>query len=71
MLRPFVRGFIPTAKLKNGRDSPRKAREANLRILELLTINNRDDWSIFRNYHNEPHRLSNQKNFVYQAEIGD
>ena len=20
--------------------------------------------------HNEPHRLSNQKNFVYQAEIG-
>ena len=21
--------------------------------------------------HNEPHRLSNQKNFVYQAEIGD
>ena len=22
-------------------------------------------------FHNEPHRLSNQKNFVYQAEIGD
>ena len=21
--------------------------------------------------HNEPHRLSNQKNFIYQAEIGD
>ena len=36
-------GFIPTAKLKNGRDSPRKAREANLRILEPLAINNRDD----------------------------
>ena len=22
-------------------------------------------------WHNEPHRLSNQKKFVYQAEIGD
>ena len=50
MLRPFELGFIPTAKLKNGRDSPRKAHEANLRILEPLAINNRDDWSLFCNY---------------------
>ena len=50
MLRPFALGFIPTPKLKNRRDSPRKAREANLSILEHLAINNRDDWSIFRNY---------------------
>ena len=29
------------------------------------------DTSVYANEHNEPHRLSNQKNFVYQAEIGD
>ena len=27
--------------------------------------------AILASIHNEPHRLSNQKNFVYQAEIGD
>ena len=26
-------------------------------------------WTLL--FHNEPHRLSNQKNFVYLAEIGD
>ena len=30
-----------------------------------------DDLGKFYSYHNEPQHLSNQKNFVYQAEIGD
>ena len=42
-----------------------------MHIHYVIDIDLEEVVDLFAKKHNEPHRLSNQKNFVYQAEIGD
>ena len=47
-------------------------RKENEDLSRVLMAGECEMWKKIRNEeHNEPHRLSNQKNFVYQAELGD
>ena len=70
--------YYPTLILKEGQNNPYNDFSAQISVsTKYKSIDHSKLLSAFfffnsNSYdHNEPHRLSNQKNFVYLAEIGD